>query len=118
MAWWGLSRATRTRDKLHPADEAATLFALPELLARGLLFGQQLDEDFVERADELANLCESDAAVGCHEAVVPNLGEPVRQGVLEVPVQNLLIIKLIDQGSYGLLRHGNDVTRHLGRIMV
>ncbi len=51
----GLPGTPRARDKLSPADGAAAGFALPWFPGHGLLCGKELDDDLVERADELAD---------------------------------------------------------------
>lgn len=48
---------SRAGNKLAPADGAATGFTDPRLLSPGLLGGEQLDDDLVERTDELADSC-------------------------------------------------------------
>ena len=73
-----LPAAARTGDKLTPSNDPSAALAFPGLAVRWFLFGQDCDEDFVERADKFADLGERYTEVRCEESVVPNLSKRVR----------------------------------------
>ena len=51
----GLSRSARAGNKLAPTDDPAADLAFPGGTVRRFLFGQDVDDDFVEATDELAD---------------------------------------------------------------